>query len=383
MKYNFDEIIDRSNSDSVKWNYYGKEVLPVWVADMDFVSPQPVIDALLKRVQHGVFGYPLPDPTLKEVICVRLRKLYGWVVTPDEIEFLPGVVNGFNAVIHALTKPGDGVLMQTPVYPPFLSASQNAQAIRQESQLVRGDDQYQIDFADFESQIKDNTSLFLFCNPHNPVGRVFTKQELEKLAEICLRHDMAICSDEIHCDLIFKGFQHIPIASLSPQIAAKTITLMAPSKTFNIAGLECSFAVIQNPEMKKRLQAAYQGLMSHVNIMGYTAALAAYQDGQEWLEQLLVYLEGNRDYLVDFVRQNLPDVKITVPEATYLAWLDFNRLNLPKNPSEFLLKEAKTALNDGKAFGSGGEGFARLNFGCPRKMLEDALNRLQEAVYPS
>ncbi len=383
MEYNFDEIINRNNSDSVKWNYYRKDALPLWVADMDFVSPQPVIKALQQRVQHGVFGYPWPDSALKEVICTRLKNLYDWNVKPEEIEFLPGVVNGFNAVIHALTAPGEGVLMQTPVYPPFLSAPENARAIRQESRLVRGEEQYEIDFVEFESQIKLNTSLFLFCNPHNPVGRVFTKQELEKMAEICLRHDVAICSDEIHCDLIFKGYQHLPIASLSSEIAAKTITLMAPSKTFNIAGLECSFAVVQNPEMKKRLEAAYQGLVSHVNIMGYTAALAAYKHGQEWLDQLLVYLEQNRDYLVDFVHQNLPDVKMTVPEGTYLAWLDFTNLNLQPSPFEFLLTEAHVALNDGKTFGSGGEGFVRLNFGCPRKTLEDALKRLQEAIYPS
>lgn len=383
MNYNFDEIIDRNNSDSVKWNFYGEAELPLWVADMDFVSPQPVIDALHERVRHGVFGYPLPDPALKEVICARLKNLYEWTVNPDEIEFLPGVVNGFNAVIHALTEPGDGVLMQTPVYPPFLSAPQNAQVIRQESQLVRGEKQFEIDFVDFESQIKSNTSLFLFCNPHNPVGRVFTKNELEKLAEICLRHDVSICSDEIHCDLIFKGFQHFPIASLSPEIAAKTITLMAPSKTFNIAGLECSFAVVQNPEMKKRLESAYQGLVSHVNIMGYTAALAAYEHGQEWLDQLLVYLEKNRDYLVEFVNRNLPGVKMTVPEGTYLAWLDFSSLNLQPSPFEYLMKKGKVALNDGKTFGSGGDGFVRLNFGCPRKTLEGALKRLHEAIYPS
>ncbi len=383
MKYNFDEGIERRNSDSVKWNYYPQDALPLWVADMDFVSPQPVIDALQVRVQHGVFGYPLPNPALKEVISARLKHSYGWQVNPDEIEFLPGVVNGFNAVIHALTQPGDGVLMQTPVYPPFLSAPENAKAIRQESRMVRGIEQYQIDFADFETQIKENTSLFLFCNPHNPLGRVFTMPELEKLAEICLRHDVAICSDEIHCDLIFKGYQHIPIASLAPEIAARTITLMAPSKTFNIAGLECSFAVVQNPALKKQLEAAYQGLVSHVNIMGYTAALAAYEHGQDWLDQVLVYLEGNRDYLVDFVRQQLPDVTMTVPEGTYLAWLDFNAFDFPTSPFEYLMQEAKVALNDGKTFGSGGEGFVRLNFGCPRKTLERALKRLQQAVYPA
>ncbi|MAT44887.1 MAG: aminotransferase class I/II [Anaerolineaceae bacterium] len=383
MNYNFDEIINRTHSDSVKWNYYKKEALPLWVADMDFKSPQPVVDALLERVQHGVFGYPLPDPVLKEVICARLKNLYAWEVIPEEIEFLPGVVNGFNAVIHALTEPGDGVLMQTPVYPPFLGAPQNARAFRQENQLARGKDQYQVDFTDFENQIKKNTSLFLFCNPHNPVGRVFNKQELETLADICLRHDVAICSDEIHCDLIFKGYQHLPIASLDAEVAAKTITLMAPSKTFNIAGLECSFAVVQSAEMKKRLETAYQGLVSHVNIMGYTAALAAYEHGQEWLDQLLVYLEQNRDYLVDFVQSNLPGVKMTVPEGTYLAWLDFNQLNLEPSPFEFLMNEGKVALNDGKTFGKGGDGFVRLNFGCPRKTLMDGLKRLQEAVYPS
>ncbi len=383
MKYNFDQIINRQYSDSVKWNIYPKDVLPLWVADMDFISPQPVIDALQKRVAHGVFGYPFPDPQLKERITARLKNEYDWDVNVEDIEFLPGVVTGFNTVIHGLTNAGDGVLMQTPVYPPFLSAPENAKTVRQENQLVRGVDQYEIDFDDFEKQIQKNTSLFLFCNPHNPVGRVFSKPELEKLAEICLRHDLLVCSDEIHCDLIYSGYQHIPIASLDPEIAKQTITVMAPSKTFNIAGLGCSFAVVQNPDLKKKLQQGFQGLVSHVNLLGYTAALAAYQEGEEWLSQLLVYLEGNRDFLVDFVREHLPGVKMTVPQGTYLAWLDFNSLDLPLEAHQYFLETAKVGLNDGKTFGAGGEGFVRLNFGCPRSILEDALNRLQSALFPS
>ncbi len=381
MQYNFDEIIPRRETESIKWNLFKSEILPFWVADMDFRSPKPVIDALEKRVKHGIFGYPSEDKNLKEVIRERLRKLYQWDISVEEIVFLPGVVNGFNLVIHALTKPGQQVLMQPPVYHPFLSAPKNADAQRKDLPLkMDSNHSYKIDFDHFEESIDSNSGLFLLCNPHNPVGRVFNEHELSKMAEICLKNDVYICSDEIHADIIFPGHYHLPIASLSQEIAKKTITLMAPSKTYNIAGLGCSFAVVQNPELRKKLQKAREGLVPEVNLLGYTAALAAYQDGDEWLSQLLLYLEGNWNTLEHFISENLPDIKITPLEGTYLAWLDCRDLDLNPSPYEFFLQEARVAFNDGKIFGTGGEGFIRLNFGCPRSMLVEGLERMKLAI---
>jgi cystathionine beta-lyase len=381
MKYNFEKIIDRVNSDSVKWDMYDADVLPMWVADMDFQSPQPVIDALTERVMHGVFGYPMPDKKLKDLIVERLYRLYEWKVKPGEIVFLPGVVYGFNNVIQALVEPGQGVLMQTPVYPPFLSAPENGGNIRHEYQLKADPENgYIVDFEEFEQSIKETTGMFLLCNPHNPVGKVFTVEELNKMAEICLRHNLVICSDEIHCDLIFNGRHHIPIASLSEEIARNTITLMAPSKTFNIAGLECAFAIVQNMDYLKKIKKAARGLISHVNIFGYCAATAAYEHGQEWLEQLLDYLTINRDYLVAYIREKIPGIKIIIPEGTYLAWLDCKDLQISVSPCQFFLDNARVAVNDGSTFGKGGEGFVRLNFGCPRIILEEGLDRMREAV---
>lgn len=381
MQYNFDEIIPRRETESIKWNLYGKEILPFWVADMDFRSPQPVIDALEERVKHGVFGYPSENLTLKETIKEHLSNLYQWNISLEDIVYLPGVVNGFNLVIHALTQPDQQVLMQPPVYHPFLSAPQNAGAIRKDAPLQMDlNRKYQIDFDQFEGAVDSKTSLFLLCNPHNPVGKVFTENELISMADICLKKDVYICSDEIHADIIFPGYQHIPIASLSPEIAKKTITLMAPSKTFNIAGLGFSFAVAQNPELRKKLKQARAGIVPEVNLLASTAALAAYQHGEDWLTQLLIYLEGNYRTLVDFIQENIPEIKITPIEGTYLAWFDCRDLEIDKSPYEFFLQDAGVAFNDGKIFGSGGEGFVRFNFGCPRSMMIEGLERMKQAL---
>ena len=381
MIYNFDEVIDRRNSDSIKWNLYEKDVLPYWVADMDFKSPQPVIDALERRVKHGVFGYAAENMELKETICARLAKLYKWSVTPEEIIFLPGVVNGFNLVIQALTEPGQEVLMQPPVYHPFLYAPQNAQTIRRDSPLMLGNDQrYTIDFDQFDASLEDTTKVFLLCNPHNPVGRVFTKDELEKMAVSCLKKNTFICSDEIHADIIYKDYQHLPIASLSPEIAQNTITLMAPSKTYNIAGLGFSFAIVQNSVLRKKVKQAKRGLVSEPNVLGITAAKAAYEFGDEWLGQLLVYLSRNFETLTTYLQHHLPAIKITPIEGTYLAWLDCRNLPIKKNVYDFFLEDTQVAFNDGKIFGPGGEGFIRLNFGCPQSILIEGLDRMKRGM---
>jgi cystathionine beta-lyase len=381
LTFDFDRIIDRRATGSIKWQYYGEDVLPMWVADMDFAAPEPVIAALQARVEHGVFGYESHPPALVDAIVARLQELYGWTVAPEAILFLPGVVAAFNLAVQAFLDQGDGLLIQTPVYPPILHAANTAGVETHAMELTRGGDgRYSVDYDLFERTIVDRTRMFLLCNPHNPVGRVFREDELARMAELCLRHDLLICSDEIHCDLIFNGHRHVPIAALAPEIAARTIALMAPSKTFNIAGLHCSFAVIPDADLRKRYLIARRGVVDSVNLLGYTAALAAYQEGQPWLEALLRYLETNRDFVVAFVQQCMPRITVAPPEGTYLAWLDCRDADIPGNAHTFFLNEARVALNDGATFGSGGEGFVRLNFGCPRALLAEGLKQMRAAL---
>ncbi len=380
--YDFDSFLDRYNTESVKWGVYPKDVLPMWVADMDFASPPEVVKALQKRVEHGVFGYPMVTNEMKEVVIRRMEKRYGWKVNLEDILFIPGVVPGFNLTCQAFAGPGSSILMQTPVYPPFLDAPKKAGAESIEVELVQGlDGRYTVDYDTFEHAIRPNTKVFMLCNPHNPVGRVFEKPELEKLAEICLCHHLLICSDEIHSDLSYSGHQHIPIASLSEEIAQQTVTLIAPSKTFNIAGLECSVLLCKNQEYKKKIEEARRGLIGGVNLLGLVAGISAYREGDAWLEELLVVLEGNRDYLVNFVHTRMPEIKVYPAEGTYLAWLDCRSLEKIEGAYEFFLKQARVALNNGKDFGKPGEGFLRFNFGCPRTMVQEALQRMEQALH--
>jgi cystathionine beta-lyase len=383
MTYNLDEIIDRRTSDSDKWRRYG-QALPLWVADMDFKVPEPVLHALRQRVEHGIFGYGSEPPELRPLLVERLRRSYGWEVQPEALVFGPGVMTGFNQAIRTATVPGDGVLVQTPVYHPMLWAPGNADCTLDEMELTRqADGRYTVDFDAFEAAITSRTRIFLLCNPHNPVGRVYHRDELERMAEICLRHDVVICSDEIHCDLVFSGHEHVPIATLSPEIAARTITLMAPSKTYNIAGIHASVAIVEDPELRKRFERAACGLASHPDVLGYTAMLAAFRDGQPWLDEVLRYLEANREFLAEYVKTGLPGLTMARPEGTYLAWLDCREAGLPANPHQFFLEHAQVAMNDGAVFGQGGEGFVRLNFACRRAILEEALGRMARALAAS
>jgi len=382
MPYDFDRVIDRRSTESNKWHKFPPDVLPLWVADMDFPSPEPVIRALRERVEHGFFGYGAEQPEFHEVTCDRLLKRYGWKVQPEALVLLPGVIAGFNMAARAIAGPGDGILMQLPVYPPILRLPDNVKMSRDGADLVRGPDgRYTIDLDAVERAITARTRMFLLCNPHNPVGRVFTREELSRLAAICLRRGLVICADEIHGELVYPGHQHVPIASLDPEIEARTITLMAPSKTFNLAGLRCAVAVIPNQALREKFVASRLDMVQTPNILGYTAMLAAYRDGQPWLDELLRYLESNRDFLVKQVRANFPGVEVGVPEATYLAWLDCRGAGIPNNdPFTFFLERAKVSFNDGATFGRGGQGFVRLNFGCPRSLLMDGLERMETAL---
>ena len=382
MAYDFDRVIDRRSTESNKWHKFPPEVLPLWVADMDFPSPEPVIRALRERVEHGFFGYGAEQPEFHEVTCDRLLKRYGWKVSPEALVLLPGVIAGFNMAARAVASPGDGILMQLPVYPPILRLPDNVKMSRDGVDLVRGaEGRYTIDMDAFERAITPLTRMFLLCNPHNPVGRVFTREELARMAEICLRRGLVICADEIHGELIYPGHQHVPIASLDPEIEARTITLMAPSKTFNLAGLRCAVAVIPNQALREKFVAARLDMVQTPNILGYTAMLAAYRDGQPWLDDLLRYLESNRDFLVKHVRNNFPGIEVGVPEATYLAWLDCRKARIPNNdPFTFFLDTGKVSFNDGATFGRGGQGFVRMNFGCPRSLLVEGLERMGTAL---
>ena len=382
MPYDFDRIIDRRGTESNKWHKYPPDVLPLWVADMDFASPEPVIRALRERVEHGVFGYGVEQPEFHQVMHDRFLKRYGWKVDPEAMVLMPGVTPGNNTACRAFGGPGDGIVMQLPVYPPILRLPDNVGMSRDAASLVReSDGRYTIDFDAFERAITPRTRMFVLCNPHNPVGRVFTREELLRIAEICLRHNLIICADEVHGDLIYTGHSHVPIASLDPAIEARTITLLAPSKTFNLAGLKTSMAVIPNHALREKFMAARVDMVQTGNILGYTALLAAYRDGQPWLDELLRYLESNRDFLVKHVRSNFPGIEMGVPEGTYLAWLDCRRAGIPRNdPFTFFLESGRVAFNDGTTFGPGGEGFVRLNFGCPRSLLVQGLERMSAAL---
>lgn len=387
MRYDFEHVPDRRPTDSIKWNEYDEDVLPLWVADMDFPVAEPVLRSLRARVEHGIFGYPDVHPKpgtvseLQEVLVERMQQRYNWRLAPEDIMLLPGVIVGLNLACQAVGSQGEGVLIQTPVYPPFFRTACNAGMLLQESQLARqADGHYEVDWESFEAAFTSQTRVFILCNPHNPVGRVFRQEELEHIAEICLRKGVIVCSDEIHCDLVFKGHKHIPIASLDGEIARSTVTLMSPTKTFNLAGLQCSFAIVQNKELRQKLVDAMHGLVMWVNLMGRNAALVAYRSGQEWLSQVLGYLEANRDYLFAYLQSELPELGMVKPEGTYLAWLDCREAGIQGNPYEFFLQHARLGFNDGCTFGAGGEGFVRMNFACSRQVLAQALERMKAAL---
>jgi cysteine-S-conjugate beta-lyase len=380
MKYNFDEIIERRNTDSIKWGLYPDDVIPLWVADMDFKSAEPVIQALQARADHGVFGYSRPSQLLSHAVHERLQQLYSWTTSDPDIVFIPGIVTGLNIAYQAFAAPGEAVLAQPPVYFHFLRDPAQHGRILLDPPLVQNGDSYEIDFDALEKSITPNARIFVLCNPHNPVGRVFKEAELKKIAEICLQHDLIICSDEIHCELVYPPYRHIPIASLDPEIASRTITLMAPSKTYNLAGLECGYAIIKNSKLRNIWKEFSYGMISGVNIMGHVAALAALTEGQEWLDQVLEYLRMNRDFVFEYVREKMPSIRMVRAEATYLAWLDCSAAGIKKNPSEFFLSKAHVALNDGAEFGKGGSQFVRLNFACPRSRLSQALDQMKNSL---
>jgi cystathionine beta-lyase len=385
--HNFDKIVERYNTGSRKWDNVSEvfgdaEVLPLWIADMDFASQPAVVKAIQDKAAHGVFGYPARRTSLQDAVVNWIGTRHNWAVEREWISIAPGVVSSISAAVLALTEPGDSIMIQPPVYPQFFSCVRSNGRKIVENALKNTNGHYEFDFDDLEAKLDDRVKMLILCSPHNPVGRVWSEAELRRLADICLKHHIIVLADEIHQDLVFSRSKHTTFASLSPEIANATVTCIAASKTFNVAGLNTSFIITPDPEKRKKLNRFLHNLeIEKTTIFGGTAAEAAYYHGEEWLEELLIYLEANADYIVEYVAQHLPGVKVVKPEGTYLIWLDFREL-FPSSAalSQFLIKEAKVGLNDGGSFGSQGEGFARLNFGCPRAIIQEALQRISQAI---
>jgi cysteine-S-conjugate beta-lyase len=383
----FDERINRFDTHSVKWDHTGaifekEDLLPMWVADMDFRAPQPVIDALTTRIQHGIFGYSMPTENTKSAIQGWLNRRHNWSIQQDWIVFTPGVVPALSAAVNTYTEKGEKVVIQSPVYYPFRDMVEKSEREVVDNPLVRRNGKYEMDFHDLEMKLDDpEVKMLLLCNPHNPVGRVWKKEELMKLAELCFAHNVLIVSDDIHFDLIFKGYQHTLISSLSNEIAANTITCIAPSKTFNLAGMQLSTIIIPDEEKREKFN-AYMGKLGLFapSPFGITAVEAAYNHGEEWLDELMDYLQGNLSYLTTFINERLPQIDVIEPEGTYLVWLDFNKLDMSHEELEqFVQGEARLALDEGYIFGEGGKGFERINIACPRSVLQEGLERLEKA----
>lgn len=375
--FDFDTQVERRGTASLKWDRYkDRNIIPMWLADMDFRSPPAVVKAIQQRAAEGVFGYTLPPDGLNELMIAMLSNDYNWQIQPDWIVWLPGLVTGLNVVCRAVGEDGDGVMTAVPVYPPFLSAPGHSRRELITVPLKQEGLRWGFDFDRLEAAITDKTRLFILCNPHNPVGRVFNRDELVRLAAICERHDIVICSDEIHCGLIMDTDKvHIPTATLGPEVAARTITFMAPSKTFNLPGLGCAFAVISDEKLRERFKGAMEGIVPRPNALGYAAAFAAYSECADWQAALVDYLRGNLKILIDAI-QTMAPLAMGPVEATYLAWIDMRACGI-KNPIQFF-EAAGVGMQDGVEFD--GPGFARLNFGCPRSILEEALTRMQKAL---
>lgn len=382
MKYNFDKVIDRRNSNSIKWNKADEDVLPMWVADMDFKASDEILVALKKPIEHGILGYEIIPDDFYQSIIDWIDKKYKWKVEKEWISFIPGVVPGISVATNEFTEEDDEILIQPPVYHPFYRVARNNNRNIVENQLIFDGEKYKMDFKDMKDKITEKTKLAVLCSPHNPVGRVWEKKELEEFGKICTDNDIIIVSDEIHSDLILKEYSHTPTATVNDQMMKNTITFMAPSKTFNIPGLFASVAIIPNDDIRARFNERLEKWeITHANTFSVAGFTAAYSHGENWLSQTLDYIEDNIDFAVEFINENIEGVKTYKPEGTYLMWLDFNGTGKSSEELEkLLLNKGKIMLNNGEMFGPGGKGFFRLNVGCPRSVLEDGLERIKLAV---
>jgi cystathionine beta-lyase len=383
MIYNFDQIIPRENTDCVKYDlrkqlFETEDVIPMWVADMDFATPDFILEAISERLKHPILPYSFRGQEYHNSIISWLKSEHSWNIEVSDLSFCPGVVPGLVVAVQALTKPDDKIIVQTPVYFPFFSTIQGSGRKMIINELKEENGVYTMDFENLESQIDDQTKILILCNPHNPVGRVWRREELEKLLAICKKYNLIVISDEIHSDLVFKPFKHIPIASLSEDAANRTITFMAPSKTFNIAGLSTSFVVIQNQTHLKRYNRLLEiNHLSMGNIFGTIGSTAAYTYGKDWKNQLVDYLQENLNYVESFLKNYIPKIKLIKTEATYLLWLDCRELGLnDKDLHQFFIQKAKLGFSTGESFGKGGSGFMRMNIACPKSIVEKAMQQM-------
>lgn len=383
---NFNITPNRRKFDTdIKWNYYQKDILPMWVADMDFPAPKPILDALRKQLDHGVYGYEWAHNTqLPEVVANRMERLYKWKVQPEAVLAVTGIVSGYSVAARAFPASKKGVAIQTPVYNEFHEVKNNISIPQIDIPFVKNVKEnilsYEIDWDLFEKRVK-KAGIFLLCNPHNPLGIIFSRKELTRMAEICIKHNVLIISDEIHSELLLDGNKFTPMAKLSREIEQHVITLIAPSKTFNIAGLFCGFAIIPNKELRERYNTELNHLRLHVASPGLHASRTAFSgkcDG--WLRELNRYLTGNRDFLVNYVTRYMPNVRTTIPDATYLGWLDFTQTAIEGSPFEFFKEKAKVAVSEGKIFGKEGAGHVRINLGTSRANLKQGLDRMRKAM---
>jgi cystathionine beta-lyase len=379
MTFDFDQVFDRHHTGSTKWSRYPADVLPMWVADMDFAAPPVIVQALQKRLEHPMVGYSVAQDDLREAIVADLWNKYAWRVEPQELIFLPGVESGFNMALKALVQAPQNVVVQVPNYPPLRHAPGHWGLNKVELNFdAQADGTYSTPL-DTLSQSLQGGGALLLSNPHNPLGKAFPRAELQAIADICLEHGAWIISDEIHAELCFDGRQHIPMATLCPQVAQRTITLMSASKAYNIAGLKTSFMIIQDRHLREKVNHARCGMVDSVNPLGMEATRVAYSEAAPWLAELKVYLQGNRDFLAEAVRTRLPGVTMNLPQSTYLAWLDCSALGLD-NPQQFFLEQAKVGLSAGLDFGDDCKQFVRLNFGCPRSLLEEGIARMERSL---
>lgn len=394
--YDFDQAISRKNTDCAKWDaaeyiFGEKDIIPMWVADMDLPIAEPITEAIHKRAEHALYGYSMPLPaSTAEAVVGRMKRKYNWEIESAWIVLTPGVVPALNAAVKAYTIPGDYVIHQGPVYYPFWSVIQDngCQVANNTLQLVG--DRYEIDFDDLKSKfdpimqmtpLSNRTRMMILCNPHNPVGRVWTEKELVRMGDIVIGNGGIMASDEIHGELLFKGHQHIPFAKLSKEFEQNSLTFIAASKTFNLAGLHTSVAIIPNPELRKTFETTRRRMMPSANIFGVVALEAAFNHGDEWLDQFLAYMQDNLEYLTTYFEKQIPKIRVIKPEGTYLVWLDCRQLGLDGNELKaFMNHKARVGLDHGFVFGPSGEGFERINIACPRSLLEQALDRIRQAV---
>ncbi|MFX1281129.1 MAG: MalY/PatB family protein [Promethearchaeota archaeon] len=390
--FNFDQVIDRTRSASAKWDkkvlekgFGDPNLLPLWVADMDFKAPPPIIEKLVQTAEYGIFGYSIIPPSFYEAVLSWFKRRYGWEIDRKWISQTPGVIPALDVAVNAFSNPGDKVIVQNPVYYPFYRVIENNGRRILLNPLEFANNHYRMDFEDLEEKVKDpRARMIILCNPHNPIGRVWSREELEQLGEICIRNDVLVVSDEIHCDLILPDYEHTNFATIDENCAQKSITCTSTSKTFNLAGLRISNIVIPNEKIHQTFVNTQANLgVGGPNLFAVAAMETAYKDEicEKWLDALLLYLKSNLDFLKDFIQENIPQIKVIETEGTYLVWLDFRELGLePKELEKFMREKAKLALDEGYIFGQGGEGFERINIACPKSTVEQALNRIKEAI---